>query len=607
MRAWLMATTLTVVALSGCLIDDPPADERYGHLAAPGAEITDQGNVRILSWAGEVGPGASAPLLGGLPGSDEAGVQFEADASVGYVSVAATADDPVVVLLRDPDGRIACGTPGGPGSPMPCTAPIDPTAGGGTYNVTIRHGGAGEATAFRLLVELHPPEHVRYGEVHGLSDNLTFHVSDTGIAGGEPTVGVTSDGTIFVVEGTTVLRSQDDGTSWQDVTPDGHELTLDPMLYVDPWTDRVYVNHLYVACSYLAWSDDLGETWVTNPAACGDTAIDHQKLAVGASPLPIAPFFDGTVYFTFNSFALLVDGASHIVASRSLDGGITWSNAIALTEGDLGTYRTGGPVAADQDGHAYIPFYLCDGGFGVTASSDYGVTWTPTRAGGQSGACEGIDPGLAIDTAGNVYGAYWGPTGIRVVASSDHGGSWIDVGPRQGMDADAGPVSAEGLRSSVLVDAIAGDEGRVAVAYLATADSANGPNRAHGWSTWHLYVSVSDDALAALPTWTTTRVTPDDDPVQIGTICTGGIGCFGGNRNLLDFIDIQLTPDGRIVVAYTDGCLDDCQASPLPQTSRDRRGVVAVQRDGPTLFEAGAPWSTAGDDGAAAAVFQIAS
>jgi hypothetical protein len=181
-----------------------------------------------------------------------------------------------------------------------------------------------------------------------------------------------------------------------------------------------------------------------------------------------------------------------------------------------------------------------------------------------------------VDTAGNVYGTYWGSKGIRVVASHDKGATW--QGERT--------ISPADLKSFVFADTVAGDEGRVAVAYYATADSAAGPDEAEAGSHWHLYLSISENANAAEPTWITTRVTVD--PVQVGSICTQGTNCFGGNRNLLDFIDVQAGPDGRIYISYADGCPEGC-----PKQSTSSQGMVAVQEAGPRLFDGQAPWAGA--------------
>lgn len=586
----LIVLSLVALIVAGCLDNDggdepddtttPSVD--YTHLEADGATVTDtETGSRVFAFEGIIGPGASAPLVGSLPESDEVVLPFDIDASVGYVEArwAGTGEDLAFLDVLDHDGRLSCRV----GARSACTAPVSDTITG-TETFALRlvaREPQNVEGAFHVEVELLPAHLIPYGDVPSLDPAFSFRLSDTGHDGGEPTLGVLSDGTIFDIVGTTTLRSTDRGESWQDTTAPITTTTLDPMLHVDPYNDRVFVNHLYVACSYLSWSDDAGETWITNPAACGNTAIDHQKLAVGGALGPGVPY-DGVVYFSYNSFALLVDGAAHQVVSRSLDGGATWQPAVAVAESLDYAYRTGGPIAADRDGNVYIPMYLLDGGFGVAASNDHGLTWNAVVAGAHSGAGEGIDPGLAIDTAGNAYGAYWGEGAVRVVASTDLGATW----------SDEVIVSPPELQSFVLVDAVAGDEGRVAVAYLATADSPHGPNEADGFARWHLYLSMTENALADPPVWRTARVTPADDPVQIGSICTGGIGCAGGNRNLLDFIDIQPGPEGWIHIAYTDGCLPDPGAvCDTPPTSRENRGYVAIQTDGPRLFVDRAPWA----------------
>lgn len=593
-----------LVAGAGCFGDGSRTDTGdarvrvppdFRHLSAPGAQALDAVDTRSFVWDAVTGPGGGSSVLGlvaddELPGSDEQRFEFEVDESVGYVNASLVHNGPNLrlrLLVLDDQGAVACGLMvQAPGDS--CTA-MGPAGSDGTRMFRVAVTVMGESQAgvpsewlvpdlhagglpYRINVTLHPAAHIPWGDVEpALDARFQFLNADTGREGGEPTLGLTSDGSIFVVEFTRTLRSDDDGSTWRDVTAPLTTTTLDPMLYVDPWTDRVFVAHLYVGCSYLSWSDDKGGNWITNPAACGTPGNDHQKLAVGSHLLP-SPVYAGIVYYSYASFG------EGIWVSRSLDGGVTWTSAPAMSEAFGFEYRTGGPIAADRGGNVYVPAYLDGGGFAVAVSNDHGATFRAVRAGDRSAGLEGIDPGLALDAQGNAYGAYWGDGAVRVVVSTDHGDSWSP--PR--------PVSPPALTSFVLADAVAGDRGRVAVAYLATADTPRGPNHADAWARWHLYLSYTDDALDPEPVWNTTRVTPADDPVQIGSICTGGIGCFGGNRNLLDFIDVQAGPDGRIYAAYTDGCREGCTT---PQTSRDGRGFVAVQAEGPRLFADGAPWA----------------
>jgi hypothetical protein len=118
------------------------------------------------------------------------------------------------------------------------------------------------------------------------------------------------------------------------------------------------------------------------------------------------------------------------------------------------------------------------------------------------------------------------------------------------------------------------------VAYLASPDPTNGkdPFTSGYVGTWYLYVSYTYDGGA---NWQTVQATPD--PVQIGEIDAGGT-TTGGQRNLLDFMDASVTKDGRVVVAYADGCLNTCNSV---AQSQDEWATVAYQSAGEGLFAAG--------------------
>jgi hypothetical protein len=103
-----------------------------------------------------------------------------------------------------------------------------------------------------------------------------------------------------------------------------------------------------------------------------------------------------------------------------------------------------------------------------------------------------------------------------------------------------------------------------------------------------MYVTFVENATSAAPKISTGLVSPPGDPEQRGPICTAGIACVGGSRNLLDFIDIAVGPDGRVYAVYTDGCDETC---PTPADSRSGLGIVGIQEQGPRLFVNGAPWA----------------
>ncbi|OIR11270.1 MAG: hypothetical protein BEU05_00815 [Marine Group III euryarchaeote CG-Bathy2] len=101
----------------------------------------------------------------------------------------------------------------------------------------------------------------------------------------------------------------------------------------------------------------------------------------------------------------------------------------------------------------------------------------------------------------------------------------------------------------------------------------------------YLYVTYSLNALDENPVFHTVRVSAD--PVQIGSICLNSGDCRDGNRNLLDFNDLHIDREGRVYVAFADGCTGECATmeDPQPGDSRSRLGSVYYLGSGPSLYE----------------------
>ena len=72
--------------------------------------------------------------------------------------------------------------------------------------------------------------------------------------------------------------------------------------------------------------------------------------------------------------------------------------------------------------------------------------------------------------------------------------------------------------------------------------------------------------------------------MQRGSICTGGTTC-GNDRNLLDFMDVTVDGQGRVLVGYADGCTGAC-AQPAGAQNFDALATIARQTAGPRLFAA---------------------
>jgi hypothetical protein len=134
---------------------------------------------------------------------------------------------------------------------------------------------------------------------------------------------------------------------------------------------------------------------------------------------------------------------------------------------------------------------------------------------------------------------------------------------------------------------VAGDDDRATMAFIGTPTGGNYQDAAHFTGVWHLYLATTYDGGK---TWVTSDATPND-PVQRGSICTGGTTC-GSDRNLLDFIDVTTDKQGRVEAAFADGCIKTCVTDPSetsgagPADAQAAYATIARQSSGLGLFSA---------------------
>ena len=376
---------------------------------------------------------------------------------------------------------------------------------------------------------------------------------------GEPSIGVnTRTGNVMVQSDLETLRVTFNdsvyppATTWTDV---GSTITstesLDPILWTDPRTNRTFVSQLMAACSLMAYTDDDGNTWQTVPVGCAPgAAIDHQTVGGG----PFAPPLTST---DPNGYPDSVVYCAQLVASAqcgmSTNGGLLFGPGIS-TYTLLNCNGLHGHIRGGPEGNLYLPNAACNGGAALVISNDNGLTWHVSNVPGSSVNPFGgtSDPWVDVGPDGTVYFGYADGDGhARIAISHDGGNIWaniVDVG------AQVGVVNTE------FAAVVAGDSNRAAFAFLGTNTPGNTQDSAFP-GVWYLYVSFTYDGGN---TWTTYNATPND-PVQRGCIWNGG----GGNpcRNLLDFNGIALDKVGRVLVVYTDGCIDDPQDPTVRCTS----------------------------------------
>lgn len=417
----------------------------------------------------------------------------------------------------------------------------------------------------------------------------------------EPTLGVDpKTGAVLFQSGTETLRVTDFGkggrgtSTWVDASPGLATTTsFDPILETDAVTGRDFVSHLVLACSLSAFSDDDGRTWTEVPLGCGaGTLFDHQTVGTG-------PFVDGGVLQPTGDYPRAVYYCAQDIAtarcSTSLDGGETYLPSVPVYTADPATNCGGlfGHLKTARDGTAYLPPTSCDKGTGefatgttvnplqrpgaaLAVTEDNGLTWTMRYVPGSTTGNAG-HPSLGVGSDGTVYYA-WG---------SREGGSRTDAGgpPTVAVSTDRGQTWTKparlgvehGIRNTKFVTTVAGDGDRAAVAFLGTATSGDDQDAAFR-GVWRLYVSMTYDRGR---TWRTVDATPEN-PVQVGSICTSGVFCLGNTRNLLDFNDVVIDNQGRVLAAIADGCPhDECGI-----TTRQARAVVVRQEQGRGLLRA---------------------
>jgi hypothetical protein len=355
---------------------------------------------------------------------------------------------------------------------------------------------------------------------------------------------------------------------WEDKSAHAPKCTantsLDPILYTDHETGRTFESQLAGKLSLTCFTDDDGETWTPSQGGGFNSGVDHQTIGGGkysAGGVGGTPLYPNAVYYCSQDIA-------DALCSTSRDGGLTFGPAVPMyTLLDCGGLH--GHVKVAPDGTVYVPNKGCGGNQAVAVSSDNGLTWqvrkVPTSMAG------GSDPSVGIGADGTVYFGYQNADGHpRVAVSHDKGQTWES-------DQDVG--TGFGVQNAVFPAMVAGDSDRAAFAFIGTPTGGNYQDAANFKGEWHVYVATTYDAGK---TWSLTDATPTD-PVQKGSICTGGTTC-GKDRNLLDFMDVQIDKQGRVLVGYADGCTAACASGGAQNF--DALATIARQSGGKSLFAA---------------------
>jgi hypothetical protein len=457
--------------------------------------------------------------------------------------------------------------------------------------------------------------------VAGSTGTPTYVAYDLGVKGGEPGIGYVpkADAAIYSTRSdrtqiNTLRLTWNDATNPAKITMANADAptsvtTLDPITFVDQKTSRTFISQLVLACSLTSFSDDAGKTYTPSEGCGPGVLLDHQTIgggpyAEGRPPgVALGAYPDAVYYCAQNGYSG--------TCARSDDGGLTFGQAVPAYNTPANGGQYGGACSAihghlrvSKKGIVYLPNKGCGGtptagnltnseffggGPALSVSEDNGQSWTVRPVPGAHNQDES-DPSVDTDKADTVFFGWedgsnpsettFGTTSAAKIATSkDHGKTWskpVDVST---------PL---GLHNVQFPEVIAGDPGRAAFSFIGT--KGIGDDQHVGFvGEWHLYVATTIDSGK---TWTTVDATPTN-PVQRGCISLQGTSNKNvaddklcDQRDLLDFNDITVDKAGRVLVAYSDGCKDDCKTGTLGKVNPE--DYVLRQSAGPLLYASSA-------------------
>jgi hypothetical protein len=385
---------------------------------------------------------------------------------------------------------------------------------------------------------------------------------------GEPSLKVDDDGTIYiagtccVVASSPVWRSTNNGRSFEELESPQHireyGIGAEGDLAVDN-KGRVFFIDTYIAGLLMsAWKDN-GATW--------------EYTVQPAGPIP---GFDDRPWLTISDKALYlyINHVTHTEVYRSTDGGKTWTTGGPLTyKGNaLGQPFFPGHISAHRKSDTlWVAGVVDDGGqkLGAAVSTDGGATFREAEI--SKPQREDFSPiftgATAVDEANNGY-ATWSTTDnegcdVYYAASTNKGKSWQE------------PVRVNDVGGCATFPWIAArDKGEVALAWYETpkvrrtasatvASVMRSTVEIYGIDVdltyqdevpakqpWHLHVALVKKAHSKNPVIVEERV-PHKTPVLTGPL----------NRELWDFLQLDIDKEGQVHVAYVDKYKDSA-----PQT-----------------------------------------
>jgi hypothetical protein len=414
---------------------------------------------------------------------------------------------------------------------------------------------------------------------------------DHQMQGGEPSMAFdpSGDGHLYAVapggedQGVNFWASPDGGNSWNYVRTIGSNAgggDSDVEVGID---HKVYALDLEVASSAVCRSTDFGKTFGDG---CEEgTAQDQAGAEEDRQWLAHDPNDANTVYFNYHDLALQAP-----IILKSTDGGSSFNPCGNLVDPTNPLFPSAigntivGKTAVAKDGNIYVPIgaptmmqVAQSGASGGVA--DYGQIVVAHHKG-----CNGdqFDNTTVYANDGGSFSNLFisnavGPDNTLFVIAS---GRLDATGPyntylfvsRDQARTFSKPITinSSDLQTSIMSAVGAGNKPGQVVAAWYGSQNAKTPNDKK--AVWRYYVARSDDYGA---TWEQSTITAQ--PFHYGDICTVGILCTDGNRNLLDFTSVAVDPKTGCATSIFPG--DPFDTFDVQAANKSKRAAAYITRE----------------------------
>lgn len=326
-----------------------------------------------------------------------------------------------------------------------------------------------------------------------------------------------------------------------------HATTL--IFLINPVFNRAQIGVSAIACASA----------MTPVSSCKAQIID----SAGADRQWITS--DGaTVYISYHDSG----NSSLIHVQRSDDDGLNWHRVgdpvvgQGRFTGDATFNNTQGPIVADAFTHNVYAIYTAgepsvqkatSAAFNnviVSRSTDNGLSWTANLVFHAPLFTDfsNVFPSLAVDpTNGKLYAVWSDAHHVFFSASSNQGATWSSA-----VTVNIKPAS------TAVFPWVAAYNGKVDVVYYGTTTASKDDSSA----VWNVYLAQTSNDGAS---FAQSKVSNTSN--HTGVICTNGIGCAPGTRNLLDLFEVAINPqNGLAGIVYTDDTITKTSSgAPLPQ------------------------------------------